>query len=299
MATIKKERFKYINNAVVVSDLHAGCSFGLCPPEVQLDGGGTYQPKGAQRKIWEWWLEFWNEWVPDVIKGEPYCVIINGDALEGRHHNSTTQISQNLADQQKIAEMILRPIATKAEGGFYMIRGTEAHVGGAGENEEPLAKLLGAIPEPGDKGNFARYELWLRLGGPNGSLCHILHHIGTTGSQAFEGTALTKECTESLAEAARWGYPAPDFVIRSHRHRHYKCEFATRNKIGIGEITPGWQLKTPFTWKIPGGRVTTPQCGGILIRKGDREHYTVHKVFNVTRTPEVIAIETPTIRGSK
>ena len=42
-------------------------------------------------------------------------------------------------------------------------------------------------------------------------------------------------------------------VGNSHRHRHFKCEFATRNKIGIGEITPGWQLKTPFTWKIPGG----------------------------------------------
>lgn len=297
MANIKSDKFKYINQVVVVADIHAGCQMGLCPPKVALDGGGVYKASKLQLKLYHWWQEFWGDWVPRYTKGEPFAVAFNGDATDGRHHNSTTQISQNLADQQKIAEILLTPIVAAAEGGFYLIRGTSSHTGESGENEEKLAKSIGAIPEAhGDALNYARNELWLRLGGPKGTLCHFLHHIGTSSSLGYEATALTKEFEQSLVEAARWGYPAPDFIFRSHRHRHFKTQVATRNVYGIGEITPAWQLKTPFVWKIAGARLTTPQCGGVLARKGDREHYSVAKVWNVERTPEVIAMETPKVR---
>ncbi len=32
-------------------------------------------------------------------------------------------------------------------------------------------------------------------------------------------------------------------------------------------MTPGWQGKTPFAWKIPGARLATPQFGGIVIKE--------------------------------
>lgn len=273
-----------INNAIIISDLHAGCQFGLCPPEVQLDSGSLIKHNKYQRKVWNWWIEFWRVWVPKVTRGEPYCVVVNGDAMDGRHHNSVTQISQNLADQKKIAKSILDPIVEMCNGEFYMVRGTEVHVGRSGENEETLAEQLGAIPD--EVGNYSRFELWLKVGS---CLAHIMHHIGTTGSTAYETTALMKEFAESCTEAAKWGFEAPNVVVRSHRHRHSEVKVPAKDVYGICFTTAGWQLKTPFVYKIPGGRITTPQFGGSLIRQGDEEFYTRHFTRTLPRTKPEIA----------
>lgn len=276
-----------IRNIICVSDPHCGCQFGLCPATgITLDGGGHYEPSPNQKVVHHWWENFHNEWVPEVTKGEKFALVLNGDTTDGRHHNSTTQVSQNLSDQLHIAQELLFPVVEKAAA-LYMIRGTEAHVGQAGENENMLAESLGAIPD--SVGNYARNELWIRVGGEDGALVHFLHHIGTTGSSHYESSAVNKELSEMFQEAGRWGNKPPDIVIRSHRHRHLKVEMSTERGYGICEVTPGWQLKTPFVYRIPGGRVSTPQFGGILIRQGDEEHYTRSKIWNITR-PEAVVI---------
>lgn len=104
-----------INNLIVVADLHCGCQLGLCPPEgIKLDEGGEYKPSELQQKMWYHWREFWDDWVPRVTRGEPYAVLSNGDATDGVHHQSVTQITHNLKDQQEIAFKILSPIVAKA-----------------------------------------------------------------------------------------------------------------------------------------------------------------------------------------
>ena len=279
---------KYIRNVIVVSDLHCGCRLGLCPPEDRkLDQGGWYRPSPLQLKLWQWWSEFWDAWVPLVTRGEPYAIVVNGDTTNGRHHKGVTNISESLVDQKRIAKDVIRQRIDHPNcKQLYMVRGTEAHVGLGGENEEALAEDLGAVKNP--DGDYAPFELWLRVGGPTGALVHIMHHIGTTGTSAYETTALQKEFTESCSEAGKWGNPAPDIVVRAHRHRHAKTQVPTVNGDGICVVTPGWQLKTPFVFRIPGGRVTTPQCGGILIRQGDEEFFTRQKIWNISRPPEVI-----------
>lgn len=276
-----------INNLICVSDIHAGCQLALCPPEgVQLDDAGRYMPSDFQLKMWSMWEEYWGEWVPWATRGEPYSVVFNGDALDGVHHNSTTQISHNLGDQHKVAQAILKPIVELCEGRYYHIRGTEAHVGKSATAEEGLAKALGAIPN--EIGQHARYDLWKEVG--TGRLCHFLHHIGTTGSQAYEATAVHKELVEEFVEAGRWGNRPPDVCVRSHRHRFIKTSLST-GKAGsyetgeaISVVTPAWQGKTPFVWKIPGGRLATPQFGGILIREANGELFVREKVWTVERS---------------
>jgi len=262
-----------IRNLVVISDLHAGCRVGLCPPgKIRLDDGGTYEQSGLQRKLWAWWTEFWDVWIPKVTKGEPYHVCVNGDALDGVHHNSTTQVSHNIADQIHIAQQILSPVVERAVS-YYHIRGTEAHVGPSGYSEELLAESLGSVR--GDQGESARWEMWARL---DWGLVHLTHHIGTTGSMHYETTAVMKELTEMYTEAARWSEEPPDVVVRSHRHRHTKVEVNVEKHghpgIAISTVTPGWQLKTPFAYRIPGGRASRPQIGGIVVRCNDDEIFT-------------------------
>lgn len=253
---------KAITNLIVVSDIHCGCALGLCPPEgVALDDGGTYMPSKFQQKVWAYWRDFWDNWVPDATRGEPFTVVFNGDAIDGVHHNSTTQITHNLTTQRQIAYDVLAPIVELCGGRYYHIRGTEAHVGKSANEEEALAKALKAIPN--ETGQYARYDLWKQVGP---ALVHLLHHVGSTGSQAYEATAVHKELTESFIEAARWGREVPDVIVRSHRHRAIDITIPSAKGNAIAAVTPCWQGKTPFTWKIPGARLAEPQFGGINVR---------------------------------
>jgi len=269
-----------VRNVVVVSDLHCGCRLGLCPSwPIKLDDGGTYIAPPLGQTVWQWWGEFWTEWVPRVTRGEPFAVVINGDIMDGVHHGSTTQISHNLQDQRNIARTVLTEIKDLCEGRLYIVRGTEAHAGQSAVDEETLARELDA--QPNEQGQHARWDLWLNLGG---RLVHFLHHIGTTGSNAYEATAVGKELTEEYNEAARWGCGRPDIIVRSHRHRHIEIRVPTGSGYGIAFVTPGWQRKTPLTWRLPGARLATPQFGGSLIRLGDEELYTRHLVRSIEPT---------------
>lgn len=274
------------NNIVVISDLHAGCQFALCPASVKRDGGGIYTPSKFQKKVRNAWDEWWGERVPEYTKDEPYVIVVNGDIIDGIHHQAKTQISQNLSVQSDIAKTLLAPIIeNKKCKEYYHLRGTEAHVGKSAEEEERLAKDLGAVPDD-ETGNYSRWEMWLRL---DKALIHFSHHIGATSSSAYESTAVYKELVEAFNEAGRWKDEPPDVVVRSHRHRQFEVTIATEKGMGKSIVTPGWQLKTPFTYRMASGRASTPQVGGYVLRTGDGDEiYSRFHVWKLGRTKEVI-----------
>ncbi len=276
-----------INNIVVISDLHTGCGLSLLHPAgALLDDGGRYMPSKLQLKLYKVWQDFWHNWVPKVTHGEPFIVVNNGDAIDGVHHNSTTQWSHNLKDQIDHAYTLMKPVVDACEGRYFHIRGTEAHSGKSGTFEEQLARRLGAIPN--EEGQHARYELWLRF---HGKLIHFLHHVGTTSSSAHESSAVNAELSAMYSEAGRWHKEAPTFVVRSHRHRSIEIRLPAShgNEIVYATVfvTPCWQLKTAYAYKIAGARISTPQIGGSLIRAGDAELHSRHYVKDIGRPKEV------------
>ncbi|MCX6551189.1 MAG: hypothetical protein NTY02_09335 [Acidobacteria bacterium] len=184
-----------------------------------------------------------------------------GDSIDGVHHGSTHQWTHSITHQIRHAEQILRPVIARCEGRFYMIRGTEAHVGPSSCFDEELAKAIGALPNR--EGQHARYELWKTLG-PR--LVHCAHHIGIAGSQAYESSAPMRELAESMIEAAKWGTQYPDVIVRGHRHRCLQIAVPTCRVQAQILCVPGWQLRTPFTFRVAGGRVSQPQFGGAVIR---------------------------------
>jgi len=281
----KKNKEPPVKNLVVISDTHCGCQLALCPSKIRLDNGGTYHASRFQTEILTCWNYFWTQWVPQVTRGEPFAVVLNGDAMDGRHHGATTPISQNLSDQANIAYEMLAPVVEACEGRFYFIRGTRSHTGEAGENEEKLAERLNAIVDE-ETGNRSRFEMWARLGGQ--CLVHLTHHIGVTSSMAYQTTAPMKELTEMFSEAGRWQEEPPDVLVRSHRHKPMKVDVPTARGSGIVVVTPGWQLKTPFLFTKPGGRVTTPELGGALVRQGDEEHFVRMQSWKTKRSKQVI-----------
>jgi len=281
-----------MKNIVVISDTHSGCKFGLYNPDSDfaLDNGGSYVPSDSQLVVWDAWEEFWDRWVPKVTKNEKYVVVHVGDCLDGNHHGSTTQITANLERQREISYLALAPRVMKKHNkkcaAYYHLRGTESHVGPSAENEEEIAKRLKAIPQE-DTGNHSRWEMWARL--DNNALIHFSHHIGTTSSSAYESTAVYKEMVEAFNEAGRWRHEPPDVIVRAHRHRQFETRIATKKGYGISIVTPGWQLKTPFVYRLASGRASTPQIGGYLIRAGDEDEvYTRFFVKKLERTKEVV-----------
>ena len=231
------------------------------PPEgVKTDEGNLVMPNRLQRVVWKWWETFWGEWVPEVTKGEPYVVVHNGDDIDGAHHETSTVFTTNLQDQRNLAIQMLAPRIAKAEG-YYHIRGTSVHVGESGRESENIARALRATPNI--DGQFARYELWLKLGRHH---LHFLHHVGVTGSSAHEASAVNAELTAEFVEASRWGYQPPSVIVRSHRHREIEVRIPTRDGYATAVVTPAWQLKTSHCFKIAGARLAPPQIGGILIR---------------------------------
>jgi hypothetical protein len=283
-----KQTKPMVRTLIVVSDTHCGCRLGLFNPNVpvRLDDGGFYRASELQEKMWAFWREFWDEWVPTVTKGEPYDICHNGDVIEGVHHHATTQVSHNINDQKRIALAVMLAEVErckKSGGSYYHIRGTAAHVGQSSIFEDEVAEALGAVPNT--QGQFARYDLWKRVGDAAGALVHLLHHIGTTSSAAHESSAVNAELTAEYVEAARWNREPPDFIVRSHRHRSIAVDLNSAKGYAAGIVTPAWQGKTPFAWKIPGARISEPQFGGIAIRQGDEENYYRRKVWSLDRSP--------------
>lgn len=249
-----------VRTVVLISDLHCGSALGLCPSRgVALDGGGWYQPTRVQRKIWTHWEEFWGQWVPRETEGEPYVLIVNGDAIDGEPHRSKALISSNVATQADIAYECLAPCVDRAVA-TYMTRGTEAHVGKSAEQEELLGRRLGV--EVDANGFSTRDELWMDLAGHLG---HITHHVATTTSWMYESTAPWREVVLCLESAVRSGQRAPEWIARAHRHREFSGRIYTADGRVVVVVTPGWQAKTPYVYRTA-ARNESPHFGGSIVR---------------------------------
>jgi hypothetical protein len=270
------------NNLIIISDLHGGCKFGMCPKNgITLVGGGKYMPNRFQLLLYQYWEEFWNEWVPDVTKGEGYSIVVNGDVVDNRHHNSITQFSHDLNDHKNTAIEILEPIRhNKKVNKFLMTAGTEVHDGQSAEIARMIADCLKADKYDGDE---VPQMIFIDVGRWN---VNIAHHIGTTSRQAYESSGPMGEITEVWANQMRWGEKRSDVVVRSHRHRYISVGIPTNTITGLSIVTPGWQMKTPFVSRTA-GKNHNPQFGGILLRQGDEEPFERHYVRSLKQAKSI------------
>jgi hypothetical protein len=242
--------------------------------------GFHHEPKdtSVQRAMGEWWGEFW-DWVHKETGGH-FDVCVNGDLIDGLHHENATHWTANLDVQRQAAVALLAPIRDRARR-FFVVRGTETHVGKSGQHEEAIARELDAFKSDG--GTSSHWEIYYRLGK---HLVHLAHHVGTSSSPFAESGALNREMVAGYVESGRWGDEPPAMFVRSHRHtcagfwhpsRHGRSEVVT---------TPAWQLKVPYAYRS-GFRMARPHVGGIIIVAGDNAPYCKVWTRSVERPREV------------
>jgi hypothetical protein len=236
----------------VVSDLHINSTLGLCPEKILLDDGGYYLPSAFQEKLWKCWEDFWDQVGKERLGGE-LIVIVNGDAVDGDHHNTPQIVSRNLETQRQAGISVLSRPARMASA-LYIVRGTEVHVGKSAQAEEALAYDLNAVKTPEGRNSWWRLPISF-----SGVRFDFAHH-GNMGRLPWTtNNMINRLAVEIELEYRRMELEPPNFAIRSHNHRW--GDSSIFNPVKVISLA-GWQGPTAHVHRIAPGAL--PQVGGLI-----------------------------------
>lgn len=242
-----------VDMVVVVSDPHAGSSYGLMPNPFTTIGGQVIRPNALQRWLLACWHDFW-AWSDTRTSGLKWAFVLNGDATEGVHHRTTEVISADTGDHMAAAVELLAPIAERADHTF-IVEGTECHTSNL---EHAIGDKLGAVKCRMGSGHSL--HAWPQLSlNVNGCCGIIRHHISTTTRPYLEATQLSVQLGVDRIESIRAGTPAPRFLVSAHRHQygHYSDGDA------VSVVCPPWQGLTRHGRKVV--PAATTRVGGVIL----------------------------------
>jgi len=264
---------------VVVGDLHAGSSVALCTPEHPIVDDGVWKANAIQAWMYDRWIEATTQWLPRVLNGRPYVLVVNGDCIEGLHHGTKQVISSATSDHVALAHTLLEPLAGPAERTF-MVRGTSAHVGH--DTEHTLGVLLGAQRCPdSERPTYARHNWRFEV---KGKVVDAAHHIQTSARPWTEASGLGAAMKAAILESVDAEEPVADVLLRAHRHR-YGYYSDGKRLIVVGS---SWQAKTDFAEKVvPHARVVV---GMHVLDFGDAVDNGLPVVRSWRRSPDPTAM---------
>ena len=240
----------------VIADTHICSTVGLCPPRVNLDDGGTYQPSRGQQWLGQCWGDYWQE----VMRHKPsgggrrWCVHL-GDVVEGDHHGTTQIVTANPRTQLEMAVEIMEPVRQWADR-LFCVRGTEAHSGPSASTEEVIADDLGCERDE-LLGTASWWHLPLEISGVTFDFAH--HPPSMPGREWTRGNAAMTLASVVIAEYARTGDPPPQFALRGHAHLFADSGETYQTR---GVLCPAWQLATGYGNRRRPGQLA--HIGGLL-----------------------------------
>jgi hypothetical protein len=242
--------------AVFISDLHCGSPMGLMPPKQWQLRGANVSPNKLQRLTWRVFTKH-TKAIGAIRDDRRLIGVLNGDMVEGDHHQNKQVITTYIQEQEAIAiETIDRGVLSNmgfdADSGdmLYMVRGTNSHVG---ESEERIARDLGAAPYIPDSneetadGKYCHPALRLNI---NGVWIWVTHKIANVGKGANRGNALRNQARNFYFDALRQGIPPPDYLIGSHFHQRLHSPYAYGDHVVNAFVLPPYKGKDDYTFGI-------------------------------------------------
>lgn len=186
---------------VVLSDLHAGHEFGLCPPRNQRSidmKAGRFQ-----RELWQFYTKAIDALRPIDV------VLVNGDAIEGKGESSGG-VELVTPDRHEQARMAAECIAYIGAPVVRLMFGTKRHTGKEEDFEVSIVDNLKGVDAKIQGHGFLKVNGW----------CIDIKH--KVASSTIPHGRLT-----GLAKARMWNVnwhaeherqPKADILIRSHVH---------------------------------------------------------------------------------
>jgi len=246
----------------VISDLHTGSIHALTVAR-KWKGERTMWvfPRSEQVAMREHLDRYTGE-VAKARNGKKLKLIVNGDAIDGDHHNTPDVFTRDINEMADLHIEIMADIQKKMgwqKGDeLYYIKGTEVHTS---DKEHYIAEQLNAIPDK--EGNYAHDSFDVVT---NGKVSRFVHHGPGAGAGANEGNAVRNWLKAIHYDAMKDGIETPDIIYTGHVHNPTYATFETRKgmdyKIIHGIITPSWQAKNRYAWmKAP---VSRNKIGGVI-----------------------------------
>jgi len=247
----------------VSADKHSGSTLGLIHGTFELQDGGSYTPSPLQKTIWKQYEECLN-FVKEERKKSRLIWIENGDPCEGIHHMTTQIVSGRVDEHEQIATDILdysfQKVGMTKGDLAYMMAGTDEHGGNGSQSENRLAEdfnyFVPQFSKESEKPNRYTWDrLLLKI---NGVLLDIAHHGGSVGKRAWT----TKNGMEGLIKSFYFqsledNTELPRYWIRSHLHQYVHATYTGKYDKQIeGFVTPSFQFKTGYAYKIAGSQLS-------------------------------------------
>lgn len=201
---------------VAVADPHINSKYGLSVPQLRLDDDSYHVASESQKSILAAWAQFWQIIAAkkQELNAECYVTVV-GDLADINKHDDHDPISTNRSIVIDHACSLMWP-ARKTADYLFLVRGTEAHVGGHGELEEIIAKELGA-----ERNTLTRAHSWWFL--PlevEGVTWDISHHTDTFSRRPWTVDAAADRQSAILrARYLERGEDVPNMAIRGHNHK--------------------------------------------------------------------------------
>lgn len=241
------------------NDVHSGSHMAPLPPKQWEFRGKNVTPNKLQRMLYEQYMEYARA-VGRARKGKRLVVVMLGDLIDGVHHETKELITQYLDEQAEInIELTSRALDAmgfneKKGDILKFVAGTPAH---AGEEEEAIAKDFGV-----KKRNGRRVQPVLNIN-INGVDCLFFHHGPSKGRGANKGNALRNRLKSLYYDYLDAGKKPPHLIVTADKHEHY-YEAVTRGSFMMhGVISPAWQVKTDFVYKVAPESLSN--VGGVIL----------------------------------
>ena len=233
-----------------VSDLHVNSSVALMPPSVQRDDGQVVTPSRSQQWLWRKWLDYWKLTAHYKNQtGAKVVGIINGDWGDINVHDKGGQLIEPKNKGVVIRSMVdaVAPMREVCDV-IIVIRGTEAHTGGAGWIEDQAAEEIGAV-ENAEQGTHSWYYFKAEF---EGVRITSAHHPGTNSTVPWTaGNEANRRAARDVYNYERRDWK-PALTLWGHYH-HSADSYDTHSIRAI--YNRCWKLKDAFSHRIGLGGV--------------------------------------------
>jgi len=244
---------------VVISDTHSGSNFALFLGKQWQGQYTSHVPSAAQVEIRKHFIRFAKE-VAEARTGKAVRLIINGDSIDGNHHQSGDVCTLDETEQADIHIELMNEFETlidwQAGDEIYYTKGTQSHTH---NQENYIGREMNAVM----CGDFYSWD-FLPIE-TNGVLSWFVHHGPGAGMGANEGNTMRNWMKSIQLDASKDGKRPPDILYTGHVHQPTYSSFVYR--IGMifktihGIILPSWQNKTRYAYmRSP---VSVNKVGGV------------------------------------